>query len=343
MWFSKQLPTSSLIDVCRTMRHSLGAGLSLLDVTRTLTKRGEPPVRPVAARMAAGMEKGDSLEEVLGREKDYFPPLLLDLAVVGEQTGNLPEIFGELEKYYRMQQSLTRQFRSQIFLPVLQFHLALFIITGMLFVLGAIAESRNTAASDPTGLGFKGKGGALLFLVFGFGLTYGAFAGYLLLNRSLRQKAAVDDLLLRLPVIGPCLEAFALGRFTLALRLTLNTGMPITRALRLSLRATGNAAYQARTPVVVDALKKGEDLTLALTQTKLFPEDFRNIVAVAEESGSVPEVMEKQAQYYQEEAGRRLKNLARVAGWSVWLIYAVFMVFMIMRLAGSYLSALGGG
>ena len=43
-----------------------------------------------------------------------------------------------------------------------------------------------------------------------------------------------------------------------------------------------------------------------------------------------------------EKAGRRLKNLTRVAGWSVWLLYAAFMVFMIMRLAGSYISALSG-
>jgi type IV pilus assembly protein PilC len=343
MWFSKQLPTSSLIDVCRTLRHSLGAGLSLLDVTRTLAKRGMPPVRPVAQRMTAGLENGDSLEAVLQREKDYFPPLFLELATVGEQTGNLPELFGELESYYRMQQTLKRQFRSQIFLPVVQFFLALFVIAGMLFVLGAIAESRGTQASDPTGFGFRGKAGALRFLLLSFGLIGLGVGGYYLLKRSLKHKAAVDDLLLRLPAIGPCAEAFALGRFTLALRLTHETGMSITKALRLSLRATGNAAYVARTPIIVDALKAGDELTLALTKSKIFPEDFLHIVAVAEESGSISEVMQKQAEHYQEEAGRRLKTLARVAGFAVWALYAIFMVVMIIRLAGVYLSALGGG
>jgi len=66
------------------------------------------------------------------------------------------------------------------------------------------------------------------------------------LTRLLRGQALVDEFLLRTPVVGRCLRALALTRFCLALRLTLETGMPIAKALRLSFRATGNAAFTAR-------------------------------------------------------------------------------------------------
>jgi type IV pilus assembly protein PilC len=340
MWFSKQLPLQGLIELTRALRHNLSAGLTLLDVFRQQARRGPPAVRPVAARITTELEKGESLEAALDRERDYFPPLFIDIALVGEESGNLPEMFGELEEYYRLQQSLIRQFRSQIILPVMNFFLAILVIAFMLFVLGVIAESHNTQATDPTGFGFTGKKGALRFLCLSFGLILILYLGYKTISHSLRHKAAVDTLLLRIPVVGPCLEAFALGRFTLALALTLESSMPITRALRLSLRATANGAYIGRTDLVVQSLRAGDDLNVALTKARIFPVEFLNIVAVGEEGGRVPDAMRHQAKYYQEEAGRRLTALTKVASFSVWLIYAVFMVIMIMRLAMSYINAI---
>jgi type II secretory pathway component PulF len=136
-------------------------------------------------------------------------------------------------------------------------------------------------------------------------------------------------------------EALVLARFALALHLTLESGMPITRALRLAMEATGNAAFTARSAVVVQALKNGEPLLEALSRSGLFKEEFLHLIAVGEEGGRVPEVMRHQADYYQEEAGRRLTTLTRLATMLVWLIYAIFMVVTIFRIASIYLGALG--
>jgi type IV pilus assembly protein PilC len=341
MAFSKQLPLQSLIDLCRALRHNVGAGLTLVQVFRQQSRRGSAPVRPVAERITTALEQGQSLEETLTGEKASFPPLFIDIAVVGEQTGTLPEMFGELEEYYRLQQQLLRKFRSQIFLPVLQFFLGIFIIAGMIFITGFLAESRGNKAPDPLGWGLQGGSGALKFLGFTFGLMGLGVAIYFILRRALPHKAFFENFVLRVPVIGPCLEAFALARFTLALGLTMETGMSVTQALRLSLRATGNAAFVTRTPLIVNSLKAGDDLSVSLTKGQIFPFDFRNIVAVAEEGGRVPEMMRHQARHYQEEAERRMTALTRAASFSVWIIYAVFMVILIMRLASYYLKALG--
>jgi type IV pilus assembly protein PilC len=342
MLFSRELPLTSLIELCRALHHNLAAGLTLREVFRQQAKRGARPIRPLAGRIAAALEKGDSLEDTLKREKDVFPPLFVSLAIVAEETGSLAEVFGELENYYRMRQKLRRQFRSQSLLPIIQFVLALFIIAFAIFVLGMLAASRNTQPADITGLGLRGTRGALLFLVCSFGLIAVVYFGYLFLTRQLQQKAAVDAVLLRVPILGPCLEAFALGRFTLALRLTLETAMPVTRALQLSLQATGNAAFVARTDKVTSALRSGADLSAALAKCKVFPAEFLNMVAVAEEGGRVPEIMQHQAKYYQEEASRRLKALTRAATFGVWMMYAAFMLFAIFRFARIYLGALGG-
>jgi type IV pilus assembly protein PilC len=344
MLLTTRLPLSSLIELCRSLRHNLGAGLRLVDVFRQQSQRGSAPVRPVAERITQVLERGGALEKALDRERGVFPPLFMDLAAVAEQTGNLPEVFGELEKYYVLQQRLRRQFWAGAALPLIQFFAAVFVIAGMLLLLGIIAEIRGNGPGDkpwdPLGLGLLGPRGAAIFLGIVFGTLAGLAAVYVVLTRVLQQQRLVDGWLLRVPVLGPCLLALALTRFCLALRLTLETGMSVTRALRLSLRATGNGAFAESYPVVKEHLEKGEELAASLTATRLFPVDFLNILANAEEGGRMTEVLVHQTDQYQEEAGRRLVVLTVAASWLVWLVVALLIVIVIFRIVFSYLELL---
>jgi type II secretory pathway component PulF len=260
------------------------------------------------------------------------------MASVGEQTGQLPEVFTELEKYYILQQKLRRQLISKSMGPLIQLSLAFFVIALLIFVLGMIGKANN--AKGPGILGFSGAAGSVVFLLLSFGSIFLLVAGYMILTRTLRHKSAVDAFLLRVPVLGPCIEALVVGRFAVAFYLTLETGMPIKHALRLSLKATGNAAFTARTGVVLEAIKAGEDLTLALSKCRLFPEGFMSMVAMAEEGGRVPEILRHQAEYYHEEASRRLTTLTKMATGGVWLVYAIFMIVAIFKIASMYLGAL---
>jgi type IV pilus assembly protein PilC len=339
MLFSKRLPLSSLVNLCHILRHNLDAGLTLRDVFRQQATRGTPAMRPVAGRIQTALEQGESLEAALEQEKDYFPVMFLAMAGVGEHSGHLPEIFKELGKYYSLQQTLRRQILSRSMPTVIQFVLAVFIIAGVIFILGMIGAANNQKPMAIMGL--SGTSGALQFLTMCFGSIALVVVLYVVLGRSLRQKAAVDAFLLWVPSVGPCLTAMAVSRLALALQLTLDSGMPITQALRLSLKASGNAAFEAQVPKVVEALKAGETLTEALHHCRhLLPRDFLMMVASAEDGGRVPEVMKHQATYYHEEAGRRLQTLARAATGLVWLIYAGFTIAAIFSLAGVYLSLL---
>lgn len=339
MFFSRQIRPAALIALCRALRHNLAAGLSLVKVFRQQAERGAPGVRPLAGRVLEELEKGNSLTDALAGEKRVLPPLLLSLVSVGEETGHLAEIFGELENYFALQDALRKQFRSQSMMPVIQLCLAFLILAGLIFILGMIATSRN---STPIALfGLSGPIGAVLFLIFSFGSLGLLWLGYLSLGKIVRQRPAVDAFLLRLPAIGPCLEALVLGRFTMAMHVTMDSGMPIARALKLSLLATGNAAFTAQTDTITQAVKMGEPVTEALTRSRLFSVDFLSLVAVGEEGGRLPELMKQQSSYYHEEAARRLTIVTRLASLLVWLVYAGFMIWAIFNVAHVYLGALG--
>ncbi|MGH7225443.1 MAG: type II secretion system F family protein, partial [Gemmataceae bacterium] len=317
MLLSSRLSLSDLIELCRSLRHYLGAGLSLVNAFGQQAKRGTMRVRPVAGRIVAALERGDSLEAALGREEAVFPSLFVSLARVGEQTGMLAEIFAELEKYHLRQQKLWRQFLAQITWPMIQFVLAVFVLAGLILIMGAIADSRGGQPLDPLGLGLAGPSGAMIFLGSVLAILVGLGAGYWLLTRRL-GAAAVQRFLLSVPALGPCLRALALTRFCLALRLTTETGMSIVQAMRLSLAATGNAAFAAASAAIAPASRRGEDLTTALTGSGLFPEEFQHMLAIAEESGTLDQVLAHQTEHYHDEASRRLTALTALAGYGVY-------------------------
>jgi type IV pilus assembly protein PilC len=333
------MPLSSVIALCRALRHNLGAGLTLVQVFRQQAERGAHGVRPLAGRVLVKLEQGKGLSDALAAEAGGVPPLLLSLTKVGEETGHLAEIFGELEKYFVLQDSLRKQFRSQSMMPVIQLGLAFLILAGLIFIMGMIGDRANTKPIAIFGL--SGTSGAVLFLVFSFGSVGLAWLLASTLGRAALQKPAVDAFLLRLPGLGPLLEAVVLGRFTMALHLTMDSGMSIARALRLSLLATGHAAFSAQTETVSQAVKSGAPILEALTRSGLFSADFLSLLAVGEEGGRLPEVMRQQADYWNEEAARRLTTATRLAGMLVWLIYAVFMVWAIFSVASIYFGALG--
>ena len=337
--FSSRLPLSALLELCRSLKHYLGAGLTLVDAFEHQHKGGAGAMRATAGLIAADLRQGDSLEVALKKQSTRFPPLFLSLASVGERAGMLAEIFGELERYFTRQQKLKRDFVGRIAWPVIQFVLAVFVLALLIFFLGQLpANNSGGKPYDPLGLGLLGGSGALIFLGIVFGTLGGLLAAYFLASRALANRAGIDRQLLGLPAIGPCLRALALGRFCLALRLTTETGMSIGKAVRLSLRAAGNQAFIASTDGVLADIERGDDLTFALGRTGLFPEDLMHSVAVAEESGTLDAVLRHQGDHYHDEASRRLAVLTSLAGYVIWAGVGLFIIVAIFRLYSSYLD-----
>jgi type II secretory pathway component PulF len=331
--FSRRIPLADLIDLCRILRHQLSAGMTLYDVLKKQGERGRRSLRDIAARISDAIRQGSSLSDALDREKDVFPILFLSMVKVGESTGHMAEIFGELERYYQLELQLRRQFRSQTFLPIVQFFFAVAIIAGVILFLGLI----NPREPLLTIFGLSGAKGSAAFLGAVFGSLAFVWLSYVMIARAGRQKVWMDRLLLSTPALGSCLLAMIMSRFTLALQLTLDSGLSIGKALRLSLEATGNTYFASKSDVVLQALKNGETLHESLENSKLFTSEFLEMVVSSEASGSVPEMMRHLALQYQEEAGRKMTLLTRIAGGAVWCCVAGFIIFFVFRF---YLSVL---
>jgi type IV pilus assembly protein PilC len=335
MTFFRRLRLGELIELCSSMRYTLESGFMLRDVMDLLASRGTRRVRLLAIQISKEIKSGWSLQDALARQKGVLPPLFISLVTVGEESGNLPEVLGELEKYYVLQRKLRREFQEQISWPVLQFVAATLIITLLIYILGILPKIGGRGGSeqiDALGFGLVGPQGALIFFSSVMGTVVGLAVLFLLIRRLLRRRAVIERLLLLLPWVGPCLRAIALARFSIAARLMLETSLSVLKTLRLAFLATDNAAFIAVSPAVETSLRQGNSITTSFTRSRIFPARFISAVGVGEESGRLPEVLKHQGDEYDDEARRRLGWLTRLTSWLVWLCVAAVIVTCIFRI-----------
>ncbi len=96
--FLQRLSADELVVLCRTLRHQLAAGLPIVRILKQQSERGPHRVRLLAGRLLFAVETGTSVSAALEHERDVLPPLFLAMASLGDETGHLPEVLGELER-----------------------------------------------------------------------------------------------------------------------------------------------------------------------------------------------------------------------------------------------------
>jgi type IV pilus assembly protein PilC len=325
--------------MCRSLGTMLHSGVALLKSLDMLARKtGNAACRGRLAAVREAVSSGSDLAEAMRAQGRYFPELLIDMVLVGEQTGALPEVLEGLANHYENLVRLRRTFLATIAWPVIQLVAAILVVALMIYVLGAIGSARGGQPVDMLGLGLLGASGAITWLCLSFGSIAAVIGGYYLAAHVFRQKRFLDALLMRVPVVGGCMRAFAIARFSWAFALTQQTGMPIKRSLESSFKATGNGAFAAAAPGVVEDIMNGQELSLAFADSGLFPEDYIQMVQVGENSGTVPETLERLSPQFEDQARRSLVALAAALGWLVWLLVAGFIIFIIFRIVLNYIG-----
>ena len=342
LFSSSKCPLPALVMWCRTLHHSLAAGLDPVRVFKQQGKSGPRALRDVASDVAGKLGAGDSLEDAFAEHEGRFPPLFLELIAVGEQTGRLEDAFRELERYYEQTLTIQRNFRSQMAYPAIQFVLAVLIIGGLIWILGMLAPSGKAATEEPIGLGLKGTAGAITFMAIAFGIVGGILFALKHTANNVKWRSRLEGMMMAVPGWGPALLALALQRFSVALRMCIEAGLRAEKTIHYCFRATSNSSFSSREDKAIAVIKQRRTLTEALEASGApFPDEFRESVMVGEETGNLSEVMERLSERYAEEAQRRLKSAAQMTSYLIYGLVALLIIFAIFRIASIYLGMLG--
>ncbi len=336
--FGRTLPLKSLAIFCRSLSTLLETGVSARKAFQVAgEKASHPALRRATFLIREEIEAGSDISSAL-ENTDVFPDLMIGMVSVAEQTGSLPEILKGLADHYENLLRMRKNFYGAIAWPVFQFVMAIFVIAMLIVLLGWIADKQGGAAIDVLGWGLTGTKGALIWLGSVFGTLFAIFLGYKFLRASFEGQKYLDVLLMRIPVVGRCMQAFGIARFSWAYHLTQEAGMPVDESISASMRATNNGAFIAQAPRIIYWIEQGETVTDALRESQLFPKDVIEMVHVGETSGTVPEMLHRLGPQFEDQARRSLETLAGALGWLVWIVVAGFIIFVVFSIMFWYIG-----
>ncbi|MGE0608681.1 MAG: type II secretion system F family protein [Pirellulales bacterium] len=329
-----------LAGLCRRLATSLEAGIDMRKIwEREAVTRRPGRLRNHCENIQQAVAGGETLTDALAQTGDYFPTLFLEMVEVGEETGNLAEIFVHLANHYDHEIFMRRAFLGSIAWPLLQLTAAVLIIGLLIFILGMIPTSGGKPI-DVLGLGVVGAKGAFLWF-FLVGCVLGTLMlVFVAMQRGVFWTKSLQKLLLRVPVLGPALQTLALSRLAWSLQLTLDTSLELRRALRLSLRSTRNARYTDDCEQIVEHIAAGHEIGETLAETGAYPQDFLDSLEVGERSGRLPESMKLLSKQYEDRARRAFAVLTMIVGFLVWAAVAAIIILMIFRIFSFYIGAI---
>jgi type IV pilus assembly protein PilC len=258
--------------------------------------------------------QGNSFADAIRKHPRYFDKLYCNLIASGEQSGALETMLDRIATYKEKTEALKSKIRKAMNYPLAVIAVAI-IVTGILLVK-VVPQFAETFASFGAELP--------IFTLFVLELSDLAIAwwwqvlmliGALIMGirHARRRFSAVADLLdrllLKLPIIGPVVEKSCYARFARTLATTFSAGVPLIDALTSAAGATGNVVYSDATLRVRDDVATGQQLTFAIRNTGLFPSMIVQMVGIGEESGSLDSMLDKCAQYYEDEVDNIVDGL----------------------------------
>jgi type IV pilus assembly protein PilC len=345
--FSRQLSTKHVALACRSLSTSLRAGIPVVKAfDLAINKSGDSHLQRVMRDVAQQVRAGSDITSACRSHEGLWPDLFLNMVDVAERTGSLPEVLRSLAEHYENNLRLQKDFRTRMIMPMVQFVVAIVIVAFLMWLLGGIMIGDLSGKPQDQDrplfslFGLRGASGAITWLL---GWAIGAvsiYVGLQLAKRSLAVRSIIHKSFLGLPVVGTCLRSFAIARFSWSFALTQEAGLPVTESLEASLAATDNAAFQAATSQINEDIMNGEELAEAMSRTRLFPEDFVQIVHVGETSGTVPETLARLSPEFEDQARRSLATLSSALAGGIWLCGALFAGYIIIRCAMAYAALL---
>jgi len=292
----------------------INSGLALLRALNILAEQTESrPLATIVNQVRIDVEKGSSLSAALSRHPKAFSRLYVAMVRAGEVGGVLDSVLLRLAETIEKQVELRRKVRSAMTYPIVVMVLVLLIVTGMLLFIipmfkGLYKELGGTLPF-PTLLLINISTIMRKFWYLMFGAGFGAIYAFRRWIRTENGRKRWDIIKLRLPVVGLLVRKTALARFSRTLSALVRSGVPILESLDIVAETSGNHVVSVAVLDTQLAVKSGEPMSRRLEQHPVFPPMVVQMMAVGEETGALDEMLDKIADFYDQEVEATVEAL----------------------------------
>lgn len=351
-WFERVVFGSvglrTLATFCRQFASYLDAGVDPNRALQSLQAQfARTAMGPVVERLILAARRGDTLSEAMAAEPKVFDAFFLSLMRVAEIRGKIPENLRVLAKQYESRDRLLRQARAGMIYPVavmiigggVAFLLTFFVLPGLVSILEDMGKGKPLPLPTRLLIG-------LTHLATTYGwwtlpvLLVGTFVGLRQLYRTPPGKAALDEAVLYVPVLGMLLRKVDTSRFARTLSSLLDGGIDPGRSLAMTADVMRLTPFRRALLGTRSMVKEGSELGEALRVSGRFPEDVLAAVESGEATGSLPETLDRVADDYEEQVSGIVKNLGALLQPVLFLALGGFVLFIAIAFIAAYASLL---
>lgn len=333
--FNQKKPKpETLIIFSRQMTALMRAGVPLLSALRGLS--GSVRGRILSDRLhqiADDLQNGQSLTSGFQKNTDIFDPILISLIHVGENTGKLDEAFTQMGHYLTMDRDTKKRIKQATRYPKMVLSgLGIAMVVLNIFVIPNFAkvfEKFHTQLPLMTRI-LLGTSNFMIHYWWLLGILIGGSIFSLKKYLKTEQGSmAWDQYKLKMPVMGKIYERIALARFCRVFSSLYGSGVPILQSLNAVAGTIGNKHISKAIQGMHSTIDRGEGLTIAAGNAKIFTPLVIQMIAVGEETGRIDQMLNQVGQFYEEEVDFDLKSLAD----AIEPILLVVMGLMVLVLA----------
>lgn len=324
-----------LVLFTRQLATMMDAGVRIKDAITLLSKQNAftPSFRKILTGILVAIDGGMSLSEAID-ETGAFDPIFVNLVRAGESGGVLDNTLNKVSDFYEHVKKTRDEVRSamayplfvSLFAVVILMIISLFILPSLFRAFGnakvggvvALLMNTNNFLANNWFYAVIFIVVILIFFVYFFRTSYGA-----------ATKEFVGNLI---PPIKSLKHLQDSSNFSKTLATLVSSGVSIIEAVDMAARSTGSRRLIRKVPIMTDILKNGGTLKSAMEKTKFFPQLLVEMVGTGEESGRVDEMLSKVAEFYDDEASVKLKQLVSMIEPAMIAVIGLFVGILVFSL-----------
>ncbi|UCE70960.1 MAG: type II secretion system F family protein [Nitrospiraceae bacterium] len=304
-----------LVIFTRQFATMIGAGLPLVQALDILSNQTENKhYAKIIGEIKNDVEGGSTFADALKKHPKVYSDLYSNMVAAGESGGILDTILIRLAQYIEKAQKLKRQVKGAMTYPAVVISVAILVIAViMIFVVPTFSKMFTQLGGQlpgPTQLVIDmsdfiaGTGGLITFASMII-----IVVGIVKWRKTETGRTITDRILLKLPIFGILLKKVAVAKFTRTLGTLTSSGVPILDGLNITAKTAGNKVIEKAVFEVRKNVAEGQTIADPLSETKVFPPMVTQMIAVGESTGALDSMLDKIADFYDEEVDAAVANL----------------------------------
>ncbi len=309
--------STEISRMARQFATMIEAGLPLVQSLEILSDQAtSPALKDALSDVRERVQSGSTLAEALGKHPKIFDELFVNMVEAGEIGGALDTILLRLATYREKVDALRRKIKGAMYYPavisVVAAGATLFLITFIVPVFAKLFEGFGAELPLPTKLVLAISGIIRSNILLGIVILIGLGIGYRYLAKTPSGRLAIDRFKLKIPIMGNLLRKSIIARFSRTLGTLLNSGVPILDSLEITAKTAGNKVIYNAIRQAVTAIAQGDTIAQPLQDTGVFPPMVVQMISVGEKTGGLDEMLEKVADFYEDEVDAAVGALTSI-------------------------------